>query len=39
MVMALRVASLGADSPIEIDDMVCVEKSFPQFLELFEKLM
>ncbi len=39
MVMALRVASLGADSPIEIDDMVCVEKSFPQFHELFEKLM
>ena len=35
MVMALKVASLGADSPVVIDDEVCVAKSFPQFLELF----
>ena len=35
MVMALKVASLGADSPIMIDDEACVAKSFPQFNELF----
>lgn len=35
MVMALKVASLGADSPIVIDDEECVAKSFPQFHELF----
>ena len=38
MVMALRVASLGADGPVEIDDTACVAKSFPGFTELFEKL-
>ncbi len=38
MVMALKVASLGADSPIEIDDEQCVAKSFPQFHEIFSKL-
>lgn len=38
MVMALKVASLGADGPITIDDEVCVAKSFPQFHETFEKL-
>ena len=37
MVMALKVASLAADSPIEIDDSDCVAKSFPTFLQLFEK--
>ena len=37
MVMALKVASIGADSPIEIDDSDCVAKSFPTFLQLFEK--
>jgi 3-phosphoshikimate 1-carboxyvinyltransferase len=36
MVMALKVASLGADSPITIDDEACVAKSFPQFNELFD---
>ena len=36
MVMALKVASLGADSPIVIDDEACVSKSFPQFLDMFE---
>ena len=35
MVMALKVASLGADGPITIDDEACVAKSFPQFNELF----
>ena len=38
MVMALKVAALGADSPIIIDDEECVAKSFPQFHEIFEKL-
>lgn len=36
MVMALKVASLGADSPITIDDEQCVAKSFPQFHEVYE---
>lgn len=35
MVMALKVASLGADGPITIDDEDCVAKSFPQFAEIF----
>ena len=35
MVMALKVASLGADSSIVIDDEDCVSKSFPDFLEIF----
>ena len=39
MVMALKVASLGADSPIVIDDEACVAKSFPQFNELFNCLI
>lgn len=38
MVMALKVAELGADGPIVIDDIECVSKSFPTFMELFEKL-
>ena len=38
MVMALKVAALGADSPVEIDDVACVAKSFPTFNELFCKL-
>ena len=38
MVMALKVASLGADSPIVIDDEACVAKSFPQFNVLFSRL-
>ena len=39
MVMALKVASLGADGPVEIDDTACVAKSFPGFMELFDKLL
>ena len=35
MVMALKVAALGADSPIVIDDEACVAKSFPQFAEVW----
>ena len=38
MVMALKVASLGADSPITIDDEACVAKSFPQFHDIFAQL-
>ena len=38
MVMALKVAALGAESPVEIDDMTCVAKSFPTFHEIFDKL-
>ena len=38
MVMALKVASLGADGQIVIDDEACVAKSFPQFNELFNEL-
>ena len=39
MVMALKVASLGADSPIVIDDETCVEKSFPDFHDMFRRLV
>ncbi len=38
MVMALKVASIGADGPILIDDEQCVAKSFPQFHEIFDKI-
>ena len=37
MVMALKIASIGADSPVVIDDEACVAKSFPEFLELFDE--
>ena len=33
--MALSIASLGAESPIEIDDTGCVSKSFPEFFSVF----
>jgi len=33
--MALEVASLGAESPIEIDDLACMGKSFPEFEKIF----
>ena len=35
MVMALKLASLGADSPVIIDDEECVAKSYPDFLTIF----
>ena len=38
MVMALKVASLGADGPIIIDDEECVAKSFPLFESQFSQL-
>lgn len=39
MVMALKVAALGADSPIVIDDEECVAKSFPGFHDIFAVLI
>ena len=38
MVMALKVAELGADSPIVIDDEECVAKSFPQFISTWNQI-
>ena len=38
MVMALKVAALGTESPVEIDDTACVAKSFPGFIEMFDAL-
>ncbi len=35
MVMALKVAELGADAPVVIDDTDCVAKSFPMFFDLW----
>lgn len=37
MAMALRIAGLGADSPVEIDDRDCVAKSFPGFFGMFDQ--
>ena len=39
MAMALSVASLGADSPVELDDRQCVGKSCPMFFELFDRML
>ena len=38
MVMALKIAALGADGPVAIDDETCVAKSFPDFAQLYERL-
>ena len=38
MVMALCLAALGADSPVEIDDTACVAKSYPAFMEQYEQI-
>ena len=38
LAMALTVASLFADGPVDIDDTDCIAKSFPGFLDIFEKL-
>jgi 3-phosphoshikimate 1-carboxyvinyltransferase len=38
LAMALTVASLFADGPVEIDDTDCIAKSFPEFLEIFHRL-
>ena len=39
MVMALKVAELGADGPITIDDESCVAKSFPQFHQTYGQML
>jgi 3-phosphoshikimate 1-carboxyvinyltransferase len=39
MVMALKVASLGADGPVVIDDEASVAKSYPQFNSVFQRLL
>ncbi len=39
MVMALKVASLGADGPVVIDNEDCVEKSFPGFFTSFQQFL
>ena len=38
MVMALKVAELGAGSPVDIDDIECVSKSCPEYLSLFRQM-
>ncbi|MBR1537949.1 MAG: type I 3-dehydroquinate dehydratase [Bacteroidales bacterium] len=38
LAMALMVASLFADGTVEIDDTDCIAKSFPGFLENFERI-
>lgn len=37
MAMALSIASLGADSPIIIDNPACAGKSFPGFFDMFNQ--
>ncbi len=39
MAMALTVASWCADSPIRIDDLDCVSKSFPAFQPTYHRLL
>ena len=36
MVMALKVAAMGAKSPVIIDDEACVSKSFPDFAGMLD---
>ena len=36
MAMAIKIASMGADSPVVLDDPDCVAKSFPEFWEQFD---
>lgn len=38
LAMALMIASLMADGPVEIDDTACIAKSFPEFPDIFAKL-
>ena len=39
MAMALSVASLGTRSPVEIDDTLCVAKSYPSFFDAFSSVV
>lgn len=36
--MALKIASLGCDSPVTLDSTDCIDKSFPGFIKLFESV-
>ena len=36
MAMAIKIASMGADSPVVLDDRSCVAKSFPEFWDQFD---
>jgi 5-enolpyruvylshikimate-3-phosphate synthase len=36
--MALSIAALGADGPVETDDVDCVAKSFPTFPALWRQM-
>ena len=36
MAMAIKIASMGADSPVVLDNPSCVAKSFPEFWEQFD---
>jgi len=38
LAMALMIASLFAEGPVQIDDPSCVAKSFPEFLDQFQKI-
>ena len=38
LAMALLVASLRTDGPVDIDEAACVAKSFPEFLDIFDQL-
>jgi 3-phosphoshikimate 1-carboxyvinyltransferase len=39
MAMALKVAELGADGPVKIDNTECVSKSFPSFFGMFGTML
>lgn len=39
MAMALSVASLATDTPVEMDDTDCLAKSFPGFTDTFRKAL
>lgn len=36
--MALKIASLGCDSPVTLDSTDCIDKSFPGFIKLFDSI-
>ena len=38
LAMALLVASLYAEGPVKIDDTDCIAKSYPEFLDIFQRL-
>ncbi len=38
MAMALKIAALGCDSPLIIDNISCINKSCPDFIKLYDML-